>query len=99
MMINCEIFKKIPKPWFPWPKTYSDDPTVPSTSVSEDISFCNAVREAGYHIFAHGGVLCDHYDTNTHEVYTLPADTYPMRPDLQISGEGKIISLPIIQGK
>ena len=80
MMINCEIFKKIPKPWFPWPTSDSTDPKIPSTSVSEDISFCNAVQEAGYKVFAHGGVLCDHWDAATGKVYRLPSDSYPMRP-------------------
>lgn len=80
MMIKTEIFKKIPAPYFPWPKFESVDPTIPSTSVSEDISFCNAVRKAGYKVFAHGDILCDHFDVTTGETFRLRADSFPMRP-------------------
>jgi len=77
MMINCEVFKHLPKPWFGWEETNSFTPDVPSTLVSEDISFCDKVRAAGFKVFAHGGVLCDHFDCNTGETFQLPPDSYP----------------------
>lgn len=82
MMINTEIFKKIPKPYFPWPKFDSIDPSIPSLSISEDVSFCNAVRKAGYKVFAHGGILCDHFDVNSGLTYRLPEDSYPFRKEI-----------------
>lgn len=77
LMINVDVFKKLEKPWFEFKQYYSTDPKQPSIYISEDISFCNKVRDAGYKIFAHGGVLCDHFDVNTGETYQLPTDSYP----------------------
>lgn len=82
MMVNCEVFKHLKKPYFPWPQNFSNDPTVPSHSVSEDVSFCNAVREAGFKVVAHGGVLCDHFDVNTGRTFSLPTDSYPYQPTI-----------------
>ena len=84
MMIKCEVFKHIPKPWFPWIDVKSCDPAVSSVVVSEDISFCNSVRHAGFKIVAHGGILCDHWDIAypgppTTRVFQLPKDSLPYR--------------------
>jgi hypothetical protein len=82
MLINCEVFKHLKPPYFPWPKTFSTDSQIPSTSVSEDVSFCNAVRGAGYKVVAHGGVLCDHFEASTGRTFQLPLDSYPYQPTL-----------------
>ena len=79
MLIKTEIFEKIPKPWFKFTDSPTTDPLNPGQLTSEDVGFCNAVRDAGYLVFAHGGVLCDHYDHTTGVMYQLPADSYPMR--------------------
>jgi hypothetical protein len=94
-MIKCEIFKKIPPPWFPWIDVKSCDPAISSIIVSEDISFCNSVRAAGYKVVAHGGILCDHWDISAPggiqtQVFQLPKDSLPYRPreeGQQIAGE------------
>lgn len=80
MLIKCEIFNKIPKPWFPWIEDQSTTPQIPSVTISEDINFCNAVRAAGYKVVAHGGILCDHYDHATGKTYSLPESSYPFQP-------------------
>ena len=80
MLINCEVFEKIPKPWFPWIEDKTVRAGMPNITVSEDISFCNAVRYAGYKIVAHGGIICDHYDDKTGETFTLPENSYPRQP-------------------
>lgn len=93
MLINTEIFKKIgDPPYFPWPTNDSYDSSIPSTSVSEDISFCNKVRATGYRVFAHGAILCDHYDRKTGELWRLPDDSYPMRTDVSILGNGTVVT-------
>lgn len=79
LLIKTEVFEKIPKPWFTFIDKPSDDPANPGQLTSEDVHFCNVARDAGYLIFAHGGILCDHYDINTGITYQLPADSYPMR--------------------
>lgn len=91
MLINTEIFKKIEAPYFPWPTSDSYDPSVPSSSVSEDVSFCNKVRAAGYRVFAHGGVLCDHFDAKSGNTYQMPLDSYPMRDDVVVLGNGQVL--------
>lgn len=83
LLIRTDIFNEIPKPWFEWENFLSYDSAVPSSLISEDISFCNKVRKAGYKVFAHGGVLCDHFDVNSGNTYRLAPDSYPMRPETQ----------------
>jgi GT2 family glycosyltransferase len=77
MMINTDVFKKLGNPpFFPWQRsTDENDPW----EIAEDLSFCNKVREAGYKVVAHGGVLCDHYDVKTGKVFSLPENSYPYR--------------------
>ena len=91
LMINCDVFKKLEPPYFPWYTKESDDPLVPSLSISEDISFCNKVRDAGLKVFAHGGVLCDHFDVTTGKTYQMPEDSYPMLPDMLIDSNGRVL--------
>ena len=81
LLINTKVFETIPKPWFEWQETIMDSSETPYSLVSEDISFCNKVRAAGYMVFAHGGVLCDHVDVATGITYQMPDDSYPMRPE------------------
>ena len=80
MVIRVEALAKLPKPWFKFDEGDTSNPNIAPNMVSEDIFFCNRMLAAGYKIFAHGGVLCDHYDTATGVVYRMPADSYPMRP-------------------
>jgi hypothetical protein len=87
MMIKCEVFKHLTKPWFPWTTIDSDDPLVKSVNISEDINFCSAVRAAGYQVVAHGGILCDHFDSETGQTFSLPEDSYPMQPEESSSVE------------
>jgi hypothetical protein len=79
LLIRTEIFHKLTYPWFKFDTELSYDHGKPSSSVSEDIYFCNAVRAAGYKVFAHGGILCDHYDPKTNKMVRMPEDSYPMR--------------------
>lgn len=46
MLINLEVFKKIPKPWFQL--EYDDKGEL---QYGEDMSFCRKAREAGFDIF------------------------------------------------
>ena len=81
MLIATDIFPKIPKPWFEFQRYNSTEPGVPNVLISEDVSFCNKVRDAGYRVFAHGGILCDHYDAATNQYYSLPPESYPLREE------------------
>jgi len=81
LLIATDVFYQIPEPWFEFQESRSNIPEVPSTLISEDISFCNKVRAAGFKVFAHGGVLCDHHDIATGKTYQMAPDSYPMRPE------------------
>jgi hypothetical protein len=87
MLIRTSVFKELEKPWFSFVQKVSYDSAVPGQLTSEDVGFCNAVREKGYRVFAHGGVLCDHFDATTGVTYVLPADSYPMRPETKTEAD------------
>lgn len=50
MMIDMSIFSVIPYPRFQ-----------PSVGPNDDVLFCQKVRQAGYTVWAHGGVRCGHW--------------------------------------
>lgn len=79
MMIRTEVFKHLPKPWF---KTVDKDPTASNEfrhQMTDDLFFCQRVREAGFGILAHGGVIAIHWDEKTETPYMLPSGCYPLR--------------------
>jgi cellulose synthase/poly-beta-1,6-N-acetylglucosamine synthase-like glycosyltransferase len=80
MMINTNVFQHLEKPWFRWERHYNEEAPDdnPVGMVSEDIAFCNAVRNAGFKVFAHGGILCDHFDVTTGETWQFTPDMYPL---------------------
>lgn len=77
MMINTAVFKKLEKPYFPWIIPPAEGEGAGGNEISEDLSFCNKVRAAGYRVVAHGGVLCDHFDVKTGKTYRLPENSFP----------------------
>jgi hypothetical protein len=79
MMIRTELFKKLPKPWF---KTVDIEPTDAKQfkhQMTDDLYFCRNVREAGYKILAHGGVIPIHWDEKTETPFMLPTGCPPLR--------------------
>lgn len=66
MLVRTEVFDKIQEPWF---KTNGYP-----MKMTEDAYFCLKVKQAGYKILAHGGVLCGHYDFSTKKVVTAPEE-------------------------
>lgn len=75
MLINMEVFKKIPKPWF---KTEAEDPNGKPRpyNITDDLYFCNKALEAGFKLMAHGGVICSQWDID------VPPDYYPKKYEL-----------------
>jgi hypothetical protein len=45
---------------------------------NEDSYFCIKVKQAGFKMLAHGGVLCPHWDYKTGFAYVLPVNSYPV---------------------
>jgi hypothetical protein len=90
MMIRMSIFDTLPEPWFvdvhgvEHAKSlgiYGNGISLPlATEWTDDMFFCWRLREHGWRMLAHGGVLCDHWGQDG-KVYRLGDDTYPMRGD------------------
>ncbi len=87
LMIRASVFKELPKPWFRDIDDVSqigDDPAVQLETqvgfftMTDDLYWCRKVRQAGFRILAHGGVLCVHWDQQGNP-FTLPRDSYPMK--------------------
>jgi hypothetical protein len=92
MLIDTSLFSDLPKPWFKTVDEINDQPYKfrPLAEMkeqelfelkaqgNEDSYFCRAVKEAGFKILGHGGVLCEHWDVSEGLPYFLPPDSYPM---------------------
>ena len=79
LMVKMEVFDKISSPWF-----FTSDELLTSGSAArkyqtDDLYFCDKVRNAGYRILADGGILCVHWGPDG-TPYELAPDSYPMRP-------------------
>lgn len=94
MLIKTEVFKHLPKPWFYEPHEAPADESVDLAGSNvpvmhrggtDDLYFCKKVSDAGFTILAHGGVLPVHLGQDG-RMYTLPADSYPVRgANLQVA--------------
>lgn len=82
MLIRTDVFKDCIEPWFEFTNMPSNDPAIPGSFVSEDVNFCRKVRAAGHLVYAHGGILCEHFDSSTGITYRLPDGSYPLREDV-----------------
>jgi hypothetical protein len=50
------------------------DTSKPLVMWGHDIRFCVLLTELGWPVYAHGQVLCGHYDVDTNQVFEVPAD-------------------------
>jgi hypothetical protein len=66
-LVGTGIFKELPSPWFE------------GQHGNEDVNFCEKLRDAGYRILAHGGILCAHWDAKEDKAWVLPVDSPPFR--------------------
>ena len=91
MMINCELMAKLPRPWFKdigtveEAKEYNleivednEEHCTNKYRMTDDIFFCQRLKDAGYKCLAHGGVLPIHFDQQG-KAYPLPDDCYPVK--------------------
>jgi hypothetical protein len=83
MMIDLDVFRHLDKPWF-LTKHEAD------LRVSDDLHFCELINQAGFEVWAHGGVLCHHYDLERGVVYMLPRNSKPYQQRLENTTEAKI---------
>jgi predicted O-methyltransferase YrrM len=94
MMIRASVFAKIPEPWFHditdladahahgW---FLDRQLGCPAEVTDDMYFSRKVREAGFKLLAHGGVLPGHWGQDG-QCYRIAEDTYPFRGEVVSNG-------------
>ena len=92
-LIRVEALKDLEKPYF---KTVDDmsaylDNVNFGEQWTEDLYFCNSLRETKWKILAHGQILPAHINLETGRAYVLPPDSKPMRP--VFTGRKKIVDL------
>lgn len=83
MMIDLDVFRYLDKPWF-LTRHEAD------LRISDDLHFCELVNQAGFEVWAHGGVLCHHYDLERGVVYMLPRNSKPYLQRLDNTTEAKL---------
>jgi hypothetical protein len=81
LMIRTSVFASIEQPWF---KTTLEAPEadihgerVVSIGMTDDLYFCDKLIRAGHKLYAHGAVLCDHWDAPNRTKYFLAPDSLP----------------------
>jgi hypothetical protein len=89
LMIRTKLFQMMPRPWYKSLNTpdelkeFADlfpqvlETTPRSASISPDIFFFTRLRQMGFKVMAHGGVLPIHWDVKTNTPYWLPKGTPP----------------------
>ena len=77
MMVRTDVFKIIPEPWFLTVDKQGSGDWVIREKTTDDVYFCQKVLNAGYRIFADGGVIPVHWDVHTGKFYSLPSDSPP----------------------
>lgn len=90
MMIRLSVFDTLPEPWFL--EVHSVEEAIAAqphaeasqknyfVEVTDDMWFCRRLRDHGFILMAHGGVLPGHWDEHGN-VYRLAPDSYPMRKE------------------
>lgn len=58
LLINTQVFRKLPWPWFDWLLDHYDLPD--KERCSEDFAFCRKAKKAGYKIHVDTGIQCQH---------------------------------------
>jgi hypothetical protein len=92
MLVRMSALKKLPKPWF----EDKSDCTIGRTELvgeimmpiagdagTDDLHLCRRMADAGFVIYAHGGVLPEHWDTAAGTSFHLPDDSYPVTSYLE----------------
>ncbi len=89
MMIRTEVFKNLPKPWFKDIDSVEEgikynlippDFDTNRFAINDDGFFCRKVKDAGYKVMAHGGILGMHWEGDS--AYLLPDNSYPIMSEM-----------------
>jgi predicted SAM-dependent methyltransferase len=68
-LIKTEVFKNLEKPWFRTVPGYGDNGRQVLPQMTEDIWFCDKVRDAGFDILVDTSLQCSHVDFRTGVMY------------------------------
>lgn len=95
-LIRTAVFQDLEKPWF----NSMDDMSKYLDNIpygeqwTEDLWFCKQVAQSKkWKIYAHGQLLCRHFDLATGQSYELPPDSKPMRHLVSPKGKLKILDI------
>ena len=80
-LIRVDALKQMSRPWF---KTIDDNAFLKGENYveqwTEDLYFCDKlVRETPFKICADAGVIAEHWDVANNRMFTLPANSLPLR--------------------
>lgn len=89
MMIRLSCFDKLPEPWFrdinSIEEAEGDETALPNGdagmsdfSMTDDLYFCEKLKQHGFKVMAHGGVLPVHIDQKG-KPFVLPPNSYPLK--------------------
>ena len=91
MMVRMSALKTLPKPWFEDKSVCEPGRTemvgeiempIAGDAGTDDLHLCRRMSDAGFVIYAHGGVLSEHYD-EAGRAFHLSDDAYPVRTYLE----------------
>lgn len=90
MMIRMSVFDRLPEPWFrdihsleeakgdPIALPPGEETPQGGFSMSDDLYFCEKLKQHGYKVLAHGGVLPLHFSQDG-KAHRLPNDSFPLK--------------------
>ncbi len=86
LMIDMDVFKSVPEPWFSQDYVFSPEQKVPSPISTEDIYFYEKARRYGFPAWCDASIQCVHQDRETGESFYLPRD-WPQAYEGTVIGE------------
>lgn len=91
-MIRVDVLRDLPKPWF---KTVETDDFLDGVNNAEmwteDLYFLNNITKNApqWKIYCDAGVICDHWDFASGKMFSLPANSLPLRQTVVEEGSLK----------
>ncbi len=92
LLVKTKVFDYLSKPWFKDVDSIDEarilgladeSSDAMSASFTDDAYFCHKIRQAGFKVMAHGGVLGIHWHSMTGQSFILPADAPPITREME----------------
>jgi len=90
VLVKAEVFKAIPYPHFLYHSAIDHKNTV-----SEDVHFCNQMRDRGFKLWCDTSIVCDHTGSSTYHVdINMPARTPADPVQVRLRELRQVVSIP-----